>query len=69
MKVAIRVLVYEGDEDWLKTSLDNRSIKKKFVCSYGTITEHFAKRPLAELWAKHKGMSVREETEWDSQNK
>ncbi len=42
MKI-IRILVYEGDEDWIKTSLNskNRAVNGEYVTPKGSIKEFY----------------------------
>ena len=37
----VRVLVYEGDMEWIKSTLGHNGVRKKLDCGRGVITETF----------------------------
>ena len=41
MPIMVRILTYEGDENWLLACLPRRDVKGKLVMQRGSITEKF----------------------------
>ena len=37
----VRILIYEGDRNWINKTLDNNYVKELFTCDHGTIREYF----------------------------
>jgi len=45
MKI-IRILVYEGDEQWIKVSLKSRAVVGEYTVSNGSIKEFYIQSPM-----------------------